>query len=103
MKCQKNECDKLVHHLCQSEWEQREGHINTVAMYCCLHHPNNINKTQSETNAGSQGTERIDSAGDKSVQVLHNTAQAPSTKMVVLELIQCQVQIPNWMQLKVVL
>ncbi len=29
----KNECDKLVHHLCQSEWEQREGHDNTFAIY----------------------------------------------------------------------
>ncbi len=35
-------------------------------MYCCLHHPNYINKTQSETNDGSQETERIDSAQDKS-------------------------------------
>jgi hypothetical protein len=57
-----NECDELVHPLCQSEWEQREGHVNTVAIYYCLHHPNYINKTQSETNDGSQGTERIDSA-----------------------------------------
>jgi hypothetical protein len=66
MKCQKHECDKLVHHLCQSEWEQREGRLNTVAMYCCLYHPNYIYKTQSETYDGSQGTERIDSAQDKS-------------------------------------
>jgi hypothetical protein len=65
LKCQKNECDKLVHHLCQSEWEQREGHVNTVAMYGCLHQPNYINKNKSETNDGSQGTERIDSAQDK--------------------------------------
>ena len=64
-KCQKNKCDKLVHHLCQSEWEQREGHDNTVALYCCLHHPNYINKNQSETNDDSLGTERIDFAQDK--------------------------------------
>ncbi len=61
MKFKKNDCDKLIHYLCYSEWEQREGHIHTVAMYCCLHHPNYIDKTQSETNDGSQGTERIDS------------------------------------------
>jgi hypothetical protein len=34
-------------------------------MYCCLHHPNYINKNQSETNDDSLGTERIDSAPDK--------------------------------------
>jgi hypothetical protein len=65
LKCQKIECDKLVYNLCQSEWEQREGHDNTVAMYCCLHHPNYININQSETTDDSLGTERIDSAPDK--------------------------------------
>jgi hypothetical protein len=38
-KCQHADCDFLVHHLCQSAWEQREGHPDTVARYCCLHHP----------------------------------------------------------------
>jgi hypothetical protein len=60
-----SECDKLVHHLCQFEWEQREGHVNTAAIYCCLHHPNYINKNKSETNDDSLVTERIDSAPDK--------------------------------------
>ncbi len=36
LKYQKNECDTLVHHLCQSEWEEREGHVNTVAIYAFL-------------------------------------------------------------------
>ncbi len=62
----KNECGKLVHHLCQSEWEQREGHDNPVAMYFCLCHQNYFNETQSETNDGSQETEGIDSAWDES-------------------------------------
>ncbi len=64
-KCQKNECDRLAHHLCQSEWEQREWHDSTVALCCCLHHQNYINKNQSETNDDSLGTERIDSPRDK--------------------------------------
>jgi hypothetical protein len=38
-KCQYPDCDILVHHLCQAVWEQREGHPDTVACYCCLHHP----------------------------------------------------------------
>ena len=38
--CQREGCDILVHHLCQGEWEQREGYGDTVAHYCCLHHPN---------------------------------------------------------------
>jgi hypothetical protein len=38
-KCQHHDCDFCVHHLCQAAWEQREGHPDTVACYCCLHHP----------------------------------------------------------------
>ncbi len=38
-KCQHTDCDFLVHHLCQAVWRQREGHPDTVARYCCLHHP----------------------------------------------------------------
>jgi hypothetical protein len=62
-----------------------------------------FDKTQSETNDGSQGTERTDSARDKSNASLAQMAQVPTTKMVVLELIQSQVKIPKWMQWKVVL
>ncbi len=39
LKCQHTDCNFLVHHLCQAAWEQREGHPDTVACYCCLHHP----------------------------------------------------------------
>ncbi len=39
LKCQHTDCKFLVHHLCQSAWKQREGHLDTVAFYCCLHHP----------------------------------------------------------------
>ncbi len=28
-----------MHHLCQSAWELREGYDDTLAWYCCLHHP----------------------------------------------------------------
>ena len=40
--CQRDGCQnmRLVHHLCQSAWEQREGYDDTLARYCCLHHPN---------------------------------------------------------------
>ena len=39
--CQRDGCQntRLVHHLCQSAWERREGYDDTVARYCCLHHP----------------------------------------------------------------
>ena len=39
MPCQKEGCDTVVHHLCQSAWERREGYDDTVARYCCRHHP----------------------------------------------------------------
>jgi hypothetical protein len=60
-------------------------------------------KNHLSTNNDSLGTERIDSAPYKLMQILHNMAQVPTRKMVVLELVQCQVQIPKWMQWKVVL
>ena len=39
--CQRDGCQntRLVHHLCQSAWEQREGYEDMVARYCCRHHP----------------------------------------------------------------
>jgi hypothetical protein len=39
LKCQHTDCKFLVHCLCQSAWEQREGHLDTVTHHCCLHHP----------------------------------------------------------------
>ncbi len=39
LKCWHTYCEFLVHHLCQSSWEQRGGHPDTIARYCCFHHP----------------------------------------------------------------
>jgi hypothetical protein len=38
--CQREGCEVLVHHICQSAWESREGHDDVVARYCRRHHPN---------------------------------------------------------------
>ena len=40
LNCQIYGCDRLVHHLCQGEWERRNSHPDTVARLCCRHHPN---------------------------------------------------------------
>jgi hypothetical protein len=37
--CQRERCDVLMHHLCQGEWERREGYLDTVVRLCCRHHP----------------------------------------------------------------
>ncbi len=36
--CQRDGCQntRLVHHLCQSAWVQREGYDDTVGRFCCL-------------------------------------------------------------------
>jgi hypothetical protein len=39
LKCIVDGCNKLVHHLCQIEFEQREGFPETLPLKCCLHHP----------------------------------------------------------------
>jgi len=39
LKCTVDGCNKLVHHLCQIEFEQREGFPETLPLKCCLHHP----------------------------------------------------------------
>ncbi len=41
LKCQKDGCNILVHHLCQGNWERSNGHTDTVEHYCFSHHPNN--------------------------------------------------------------
>jgi hypothetical protein len=43
LKCQHTDCNFFVHHLCQAAWEQREGYPDTLARYCCLHHPHSTN------------------------------------------------------------
>ncbi len=64
LKCQHTDCNFLVHHLCQAAWEQREGHPDTVAHYCCLHHPqykyqhvidrSGVSKKSSSSNSGQE-------------------------------------------------
>jgi hypothetical protein len=39
LKCQKDGCNHLVHHLCQGNWERSNGHSDTVAHHCFNHHP----------------------------------------------------------------
>jgi hypothetical protein len=46
--CQSEGCEVLVHHICQSAWESREGHDDVVACYCFRHHPNYNNSSQLE-------------------------------------------------------
>jgi hypothetical protein len=41
LKCQKDGCNHLVHHLCQGNWEHSNSHSDTVACYCFNHHPSN--------------------------------------------------------------
>jgi hypothetical protein len=41
LKCQKDGCNHLVHHLCQGNWEHSNGHSDTVTCYCFNHHPSN--------------------------------------------------------------
>ncbi len=64
LECQHTDCGFLVHHLCQFAWEQREGHPDTVARYCCLHHPqykyqqvmdrSGLSKKSSSSNSGPE-------------------------------------------------
>ena len=42
LKCQKDGCSNLVHHVCQGNWERSNGHSNIIARYCFSHHPNNM-------------------------------------------------------------
>jgi hypothetical protein len=60
-------------------------------------------KNHLSTNDNSLGTEGIDSESDKANANLALYGTDSTTKMVILELVQSQVQIPKWMQWKVVL
>jgi hypothetical protein len=39
LKCTTVGCNRLVHHLCQIAFEQRDGHDKTTLLKCCLHYP----------------------------------------------------------------
>jgi hypothetical protein len=64
LKCQHTDYNFLVHHLCQAAWEQRDGHPDTLARYCCLHHPqykyqhvidrSGVSKKSSSSNSGQE-------------------------------------------------
>jgi hypothetical protein len=42
LKCTVEGCIKLVHHLCQIEFERREGFPEIMPLKCCLHHPQSL-------------------------------------------------------------
>ena len=48
LKCQIDGCTTLVHHVCQGQWEDKEGHDNNIARLCCMHHPEYKYKHQPE-------------------------------------------------------
>jgi hypothetical protein len=66
MPCQRDGCDKLVHHLCQSAWEQSEGKEDNIAVLCCVHHPEYINNVQNEED--SRLTKKAKTNKKKNVQ-----------------------------------
>ena len=39
IKCQRDGCEKLVHHLCQIAWETENKHPEHLPTVCCEHHP----------------------------------------------------------------
>jgi hypothetical protein len=57
--CQNEGCEVLVHHICQSAWESREGHDDVVACYCCWHHPNYNNSSALEKGSVERAQEVI--------------------------------------------
>jgi hypothetical protein len=38
-RCHTEGCTKMIHHHCQSGWEQREGYDANISLLCCEHHP----------------------------------------------------------------
>jgi hypothetical protein len=72
-------------------------------MYCCLHYQNYINKNQSGTNDDSLGTEKIDSAPDKTDASVAQHGAGSNNEDGGSGIIQPQVKILKGMQLKVVL
>ncbi len=65
LKCQKDGCNHLVHPLCQGNWEQSNGHSDTIACYCFSHHPNNTNNEDVSWDNDELPTGKtIDSMGD---------------------------------------
>jgi hypothetical protein len=56
--CQNEGCEVLVHHICQSTWENREGHGDVLARYCRRHHPN-YNYSSASENDGVENAQEV--------------------------------------------
>ena len=75
LKCTVDGCNKLVHHLCRIEFEQRGGFPETLPLICCLHHqqspfmaskPSPVNDpedTLHSSSASNSKTSMADSSG----------------------------------------
>ncbi len=47
-RCHTDGCTKVIHHHCQSGWEQREGYDANISLLCCEHHPDYKDKALPE-------------------------------------------------------
>jgi hypothetical protein len=47
-RCHTDGCTKVIHHHCQSGWEQREGYDANISLLCCEHHPDYKDKASPE-------------------------------------------------------
>jgi hypothetical protein len=56
--CQKEGCEVLVHHICQSAWETREGYDDVLVLYCRRHHPN-YNYSSASENDGVENAQEV--------------------------------------------
>jgi hypothetical protein len=78
LNCTVNGCNKLVHHLYQIAFEEREGCAEIIALKCCLHHPQSplrASKSKpppvNDSEASSSSDESSSSDDSKMVQVQH--------------------------------
>ena len=93
LRCQSEGCEVLVHHICQSAWESREGHDDVVARYCFRHHPNFNNSSQLENGSVERVQEVLARA-----RIVNVESQITTTESVDEKNSQCDERTPATLQ-----
>ena len=66
LKCQREECDEDVHHLCQNTWQEKHGCLEESCSWYCRRH----NKFYQEYLMGTGNVDAIDFTGGDGLQLL---------------------------------
>jgi hypothetical protein len=84
LKCTVDSCNKLVHHLCQIEFEQRGGFPETLPLKCCLHHPQSTFRASKPPPVNDPEDKLHSSSASNSKTSMADSSGHPNDEMILL-------------------